>query len=86
MNFTKGIVVLICSLSLANTAIAADPKASKDLGPTAGETELIGLGWRVSKLKGEDVYNDAKEKYGTAGAQMKSAVQAAIDKYQARKG
>ena len=31
-------------------------------------------------------YNDAKEKYGTAGAQMKSAVQAAIDKYQARKG
>ena len=64
MNFTKGIVVLICSLSLANTAIAADPKASKDLGPTAGETELIGLGWRVSKLKGENVYNDAKEKVG----------------------
>jgi limonene 1,2-monooxygenase len=31
-------------------------------------------------------YNDAKEKYATAGQQMKSAVQAAIDKYQARKG
>ena len=31
-------------------------------------------------------YHDAKEKYATAGQQMKSAVQAAIDKYQARKG
>src|SRR5882724_8547920 len=31
-------------------------------------------------------YNDAKEKYATAGQQMKSAVQSAIDKYQARKG
>jgi sporulation protein YlmC with PRC-barrel domain len=64
MNLTKMIVVSICSLSLATTAIAADPKASKDLGPSAAETELIGLGWRVSKLKGEDVYNDTKEKVG----------------------
>ena len=31
-------------------------------------------------------YNDAKEKYATAGQQMKSAVQSAIDKYQGRKG
>ena len=31
-------------------------------------------------------YDDAKAKYATAGAQMKAAVQAAIDKYQARKG
>ena len=31
-------------------------------------------------------YDDAKDKYATAGAQMKAAVQAAIDKYQARKG
>jgi hypothetical protein len=64
MNFTKMIVVSICSLSLATTAIAADPKADKDLGPTAAETELIVLGWRASKLKGADVYNEAKEKVG----------------------
>jgi limonene 1,2-monooxygenase len=31
-------------------------------------------------------YDDAAAKYATAGAQMKSAVQAAIDKYQASKG
>ena len=31
-------------------------------------------------------YDDAKAKYETAGAQSKAAVQAAIDKYQARKG
>jgi limonene 1,2-monooxygenase len=31
-------------------------------------------------------YDDAKGKYATAGAQMKSAVQAAIDKHAARKG
>ena len=30
-------------------------------------------------------YDDAKGKYATAGAQMKSAVQAAIDKHAARK-
>jgi limonene 1,2-monooxygenase len=30
-------------------------------------------------------YDDAASKYATAGAQMKSAVQAAIDKYQAKK-
>mgnify|MGYP006202392815 FL=1 len=58
------IVVSICSLSLAATAMAADPKADKDLGATAAESELINLGWRVSKLKGADVYNDAKEKVG----------------------
>ena len=64
MNFTKMIVVSICSLSLAATAMAADPKADKDLGATAAETELMGLGWRVSKLKGENVYNENKEKVG----------------------
>ena len=31
-------------------------------------------------------YDDAKAKYATAGAAMKSAVQAAIDKHAARKG
>ena len=31
-------------------------------------------------------YDDAASKYVTAGAQMKSAVQAAIDRHQARKG
>ena len=31
-------------------------------------------------------YNDAASKYATAGAQMKAAVQAATEKYQARKG
>jgi len=31
-------------------------------------------------------YDDAKAKYATAGAQMKSAVQAAIEKHQARTG
>jgi limonene 1,2-monooxygenase len=30
-------------------------------------------------------YNDAAAKYATAGAQMKAAVQAATEKYQARK-
>jgi len=64
MNLTKMIVVSICSLSLATTAIAADPKADKDLGPTAEESELINLGWQVSKLKGENVYNENKEKVG----------------------
>lgn len=64
MNFIKMIMVSICSLSLATAAMAADPKADKDLGPTAAETELIVLGWQVSKLKGADVYNDAKEKVG----------------------
>ncbi len=64
MNLTKMIVVSICSLSLVTTAMAAAPKADKNLGPTAAETELIGLGWRVSKLKGEIVYNEAKEKVG----------------------
>ena len=64
MNFTNMIMVSICSLSLATTAIAADPKADRDLGATAAETELIGLGWRVSKLKGENVYNENKEKVG----------------------
>ena len=64
MNLTRMFVVSICSLSLAATAMAADPKADKDLGATAAETELIGLGWRVSKLKGENVYNETKEKVG----------------------
>ena len=64
MNLTKMIVVSICSLSLATVAMAADPKADKDLGPTAAEAELIVLGWQVSKLKGADVYNDAQEKVG----------------------
>jgi hypothetical protein len=31
-------------------------------------------------------YNDAKGKFQTAGAQSRAAVQAAIDKYQERKG
>jgi limonene 1,2-monooxygenase len=31
-------------------------------------------------------YDDAKAKYETAGAQSKAAVQAAIDRHQARKG
>jgi hypothetical protein len=31
-------------------------------------------------------YSDAAGKYATAGAQSKAAVQAAIDRYQARKG
>lgn len=64
MNLAKMIVVSICSLSLATTAIAADSKAEKDLESTAAESELINLGWRVSKLRGADVYNDANEKVG----------------------
>jgi uncharacterized protein YrrD len=44
--------------------MAADPKADEALGPTAEEGELINLGWQVSKLKGQDVYNENKEKVG----------------------
>jgi hypothetical protein len=36
-------------------------------------------------MRGRSNYDDAKGKYAIAGAQMKGAVQAAIEKYQARK-
>jgi len=44
--------------------------------------------WGAEDLSayGDWSYNDAKAKYATAGAQSKAAVEAAIDKYQKRKG
>jgi hypothetical protein len=65
MNLIKMIVVSICSLSLATTAIAQDSNASRDLEPTSAENELINLGWRASKLRGDTVYNEAREKVGS---------------------
>jgi hypothetical protein len=44
MNLTKMMVISICSLSLATTAIAQDSTASRDLEPTSAENELINLG------------------------------------------
>jgi hypothetical protein len=65
MNFTKMMVISICSLSLATAAIAQDSSSSRDLEPTAAEDELINLGWRASKLRGDTVYNEAREKVGS---------------------
>lgn len=63
MKLSQIIVASICSFSLMGGAVAQDTDKD-ELGVTAAETELMGHGWRVSKLKGEDVYNDAKEKIG----------------------
>ena len=63
MNLSKIIVASICSFSLVGSAIAED-KDTDNLGATTAETGLILYGWRASKLRGTDVYNDANEKIG----------------------
>jgi len=63
MNLSKIIIASIFSFSLMGSAIAEE-KDADNLGPTAAETGLILYGWRVSKLRGADVYNDANEKIG----------------------
>ena len=63
MKLSKIIVTSICSFFLAGGAVAQDTDKD-DLGATAEETQLIAHGWRMSKLKGGDVYNDANEKVG----------------------
>jgi hypothetical protein len=63
MNLSKIIVASICSFSLVGCAIAED-KDTNNLGATTAETGLILYGWRASKLRGTDVYNDANEKIG----------------------
>lgn len=63
MKLSKIIATSICSLFLISGAVAQDTDKDK-LGATKEETELIVHGWRMSKLKGTDVYNDANEKLG----------------------
>jgi hypothetical protein len=63
MNLSKIIVASICSFSLMGSAMAED-KDTDNLGATTAETGLILYGWRASKLRGADVYNDANEKVG----------------------
>jgi hypothetical protein len=63
MNLSKIIVASICSFSLMGSAIANE-KDTESLGAATAETGLIIYGWRASKLKGADVYNDANEKIG----------------------
>jgi hypothetical protein len=43
---------------------AAEDKDTDNLGATTAESGLILYGWRASKLRGADVYNDANEKIG----------------------
>ncbi len=63
MNLSRLIVASICSFFLMGSAVAED-KDTDNLGATTAETGLIIYGWRASKLKGQDVYNDANEKIG----------------------
>ena len=63
MNLSRIIVASICSFSLMGSAIAED-KDTNNLGATTAESGLVLYGWRASKLKGADVYNDANEKIG----------------------
>ena len=63
MNLGKIIVASICSFSLMGSAIAED-KDTNNLGATTAESGLVLYGWRASKLRGADVYNDADEKIG----------------------
>jgi uncharacterized protein YrrD len=46
-----------------SSAIAED-KDTNSLGATTAESGLILYGWRASKLRGADVYNDTNEKIG----------------------
>ena len=65
MNFTKMIVVSICSLSLADYGHRCGSQSqTRTWALPLEESELINLGWQVSKLKGENVYNENKEKIG----------------------
>ena len=63
MNLSRIIVASICSFSLMGSAIAED-KDTNNLGATTAESGLVLYGWRASKLRGADVYNDADEKIG----------------------
>lgn len=61
MNLSKLLIASICSFFLIGGAGAQE---GDNLGASKEETELIAHGWRMSKLKNADVYNDAKEKIG----------------------
>ena len=63
MNLGRITVALICSFSLMGSAIAED-KDTNNLGASTAESGLVLYGWRASKLRGADVYNDADEKIG----------------------
>lgn len=64
MKVSKIIVASICSFFLVGGAVAQDADTD-NLGASAEETQLIAHGWRMSVLKGGNVYNDANEKIGT---------------------
>ena len=64
MKLSKIILASIFSFSLMGGAVAQD-RDRDDFGSSAEETKLIAHGWRMSKLRGADVYNDAREKVGS---------------------